>query len=91
MPYTNEEKQGMSKNILFDTVSLHSHMIIFIPLKYIKMAGLNGLPLNKLVIQFSFMSSMVYFILFFTSEFDFFNFYNFFNTIILLQHYIFLI
>ncbi len=65
MPYTNEEKQGMSKNILFDTVSLHSHMIIFIPLKYIKMAGLNGLPLNKLVIQFSFMSSMVYFILFY--------------------------
>ncbi|HCR4498359.1 hypothetical protein EXV96_14360 (plasmid) [Enterococcus faecium] len=37
----------MSKSILFETVSLHSRMIIFIPLKYIKMAGLNGLPLNK--------------------------------------------
>ncbi|WP_316399990.1 hypothetical protein, partial [Enterococcus faecium] len=42
-----KENQGMSKSILFETVSLHSRMIIFIPLKYIKMAGLNGLPLNK--------------------------------------------
>ncbi|MHC0186868.1 hypothetical protein, partial [Enterococcus faecium] len=47
MPYINKENQGMSKSILFETVSLHSRMIIFIPLKYIKMAGLNGLPLNK--------------------------------------------
>lgn len=54
MPYINKENQGISKSILFETVSLHSRMIIFIPLKYIKMAGLNGLPLNKLVIQFFF-------------------------------------
>ncbi|WP_338206867.1 hypothetical protein, partial [Enterococcus faecium] len=30
MPYINKENQGMSKSILFETVSLHSRMIIFI-------------------------------------------------------------
>uniref|UniRef100_UPI001C0AA82F hypothetical protein n=1 Tax=Enterococcus faecium TaxID=1352 RepID=UPI001C0AA82F len=60
MPYINKENQGMSKSILFETVSLHSRMIIFIPLKYIKMAGLNGLPLNKLVIQFFFYGSILF-------------------------------